>query len=140
MSYHWNGNNPIPTSEKLFNFLDPAATGEKIMDGSRIADGVACTGMTGCDVVGVESELLATEGWSLYPNPAGEWVVLQVPTGVEVAEVRLYDGQGRFVRRWGRTEVSAPLGVGDLVPGPYLVTVETTSGVTATQQLHVTGR
>lgn len=140
MSYHWNGNNPIPTSEKLFNFLDPAATGEKIMDGSRIADGVACTGMTGCDVVGVESELLATEGWSLYPNPAWEWVVLQVPTGVEVAEVRLYDGQGRFVLRWGKNEVAAPLGVGDLVPGLYLVTVETTSGVTATQQLHVTGR
>jgi hypothetical protein len=139
-SYHWNGNNPIPASQKLFNFLDPAGTGEKIMDGSRIVDGVACEGASGCDVVGVEQELLSTWGWSVHPNPARDGFRLQLPSDLECVEVRLYDAMGRWVRSWTGLACTAELAVGDLEPGTYLVTIETASGVTATQRLQVTGR
>lgn len=139
-SYHWNGNNPIPTSMKLFNFLDPAGTGEKIMDGSRIVDGVACEGSSGCDIVGVEQEQLTTWGWSMHPNPARDVFRLQLPAGLEAVEVRLYDAMGRWVRNWTGLACASGLAVGDLAPGTYLVTIETTSGVTATQRLQVAGR
>ena len=101
---------------------------------------MACEGSSGCDIVGVEQEQLTTWGWSMHPNPARDVFRLQLPAGLEAVEVRLYDAMGRWVRNWTGLACASGLAVGDLAPGTYLVTIETTSGVTATQRLQVAGR
>ncbi|MEY5044597.1 MAG: Secretion system C-terminal sorting domain, partial [Bacteroidota bacterium] len=83
---------------------------------------------------------LSTWGWSVHPNPARDGFRLQLPSDLECVEVRLYDAMGRWVRSWTGLACTAELAVGDLEPGTYLVTIETASGVTATQRLQVTGR
>ena len=47
MSYHWDGSNPTPASQKLNVLLDPAGTGEERLDGSY--RNVAEDGTVTCD-------------------------------------------------------------------------------------------
>jgi hypothetical protein len=140
LSYHWDGNNPISEAEKLKYFLDPAGTGEEILDGSLVGEGdLPCDGTTVCGIVEVEEEILATTGFQLFPNPAAAGaassVRLSLPGDMPLKEVRIYDAQGRLI------DALLPDASGSLVrtwtPGVHFVTIETQAGVTATRKLFV---
>ncbi len=140
LSYHWDGNNPISEDEKLKYFLDPANTGEEILDGSLVGDGdLPCDGTTVCGIVEVEEEILATAGFQLFPNPVAAGglasVRIALPGDMTLKEVRIYDAQGRLV------DALLPNASGSLVrtwmPGVHFVTIETQAGVTATRKLLV---
>lgn len=137
MSYHWDGPNPITTAEKLQAFLDPAGTGEEILDGTYIGEGSSCEPEDFCTALNVESTLLTRPSWAMYPNPASGEVQMALPTTLAVVDVRVYDAQGRMVRTWSDATGVSTFSVSGLPSGLYYVTVRSPSGASGTQALRV---
>ncbi|MGB1076042.1 MAG: T9SS type A sorting domain-containing protein [Flavobacteriales bacterium] len=140
-SYHWDGSNPIDNAEKLKHFLDPAGTGEEIMDGSLVGQGnLPCDGSAVCGIVEVEEEILAHSAFNLFPNPvaAGKQNVrLNLPSGIEVSELRVYDQMGRCIHTHRPADSANPQLQMTWTAGAYYITLETPSGVTSTSRLLV---
>ena len=86
MSYHWDGPNPIPTSAKLKALLDPAGTGEEVMDGSYVQmdeEGNVSCGVDNESVDGqVEEQFVA--GLKVSPNPSAGMVRVVLPVGFDL--------------------------------------------------------
>ncbi|MFT5147494.1 MAG: lysyl endopeptidase [Glaciecola sp.] len=83
MNKHWIENpNPIPL--KLRSWLDPAATGLSLFDGS----------LNPC-VVGIESESFL-ENMKMYPNPANSYVIISQDEGFE-GSILVFDQRGKLV-------------------------------------------
>lgn len=139
MSYHWDGNNPIPEAEKLFNFLDPLGTGAEVLDGSyRTEFEMPCAEQSVCGTVDIEEEWLRKNEWSLIPNPANSMVTLQWSGDLKASEVRLYDQMGRPVEVVSLSGLQSPqFSVAHLASGLYYVTLQTEGGATATRKLLV---
>jgi hypothetical protein len=136
MSYHWDGPNPISAAEKLEPFLDPAGTGEEVLDGTYIGSGVNCEPQSFCSVLSVESTLLTGGAWQLFPNPATAEVNIQSPDQLTIQEVRVYDAQGRMVLTEKGFSVQR-FSVAGLTSGLYYITVRTEAGASGTQVLKV---
>ncbi len=87
MSYHWTGN-PNQAQDKLRYWLDPQNTGTLILDGSAnpcSPSAVAEVGMGAAPGV--------------YPNPANEQLSIDLPEGIQRADlIELVDASGRVVR------------------------------------------
>ena len=63
MSYHWDGNNPIPEQDKLKYFLDPENTGLETLHGSYVGTGdTPCGGFGACDNTEVSGTILEGMG------------------------------------------------------------------------------
>lgn len=137
LSYHWDGPNPIAAAEKLKAFLDPAGTGEEIMDGTYIGEGTNCEPQSFCTALSVESTLLTRPSWTLYPNPASDEVRLEVPATLHVVDLRVYDAQGRQVDQISNGNGIRTFSVSGLPSGLYYITVRSTSGASGTQTLQV---
>jgi hypothetical protein len=137
MSYHWDGNNPISSADKLFNFLDPIGTGQEVLDGSYVTDlEVPCAEQTTCGVVEVEEEWLIENEWSIRPNPARDRVYVDWSGEVQAAELRFYDALGRPVAQFDVRQKAVPAAdVSGWAQGVYYVTLETAAGATATRKL-----
>lgn len=137
MSYHWDGNNPISESEKLFNFLDPLGTGQEILDGSYVTDlEVPCAEQSVCGVVELEEQWLLTHEWAVRPNPARDRIYVDWSGDIRAVELRLYDGLGRPVMAFDVRQMDVPsANVQGLAPGVYFITLETEGGATATRKL-----
>lgn len=140
MSYHWEGNNPIPSSWKLKEFLDPDNTGEKILHGSYVGEGAQpCSQFNACADTDVPGLVLENEGWTISPNPAMDAATIQMPSGAPLTDIRIYDAGGRIL------ESIHPLVVGETFAlelskynaGLYYVTVRTTDGTSSTLKLIV---
>ena len=140
MSYHWEGNNPIPSSWKLKEFLDPDNTGEKILHGSYAGEGAQpCSQFNACADTDVPGLVLENEGWTISPNPAIDAATIQMPSGAPLTDIRIYDAGGRIL------ESIQPLVVGETFAlelskydsGLYYFTVRTTDGTSSTLKLIV---
>jgi|GEM_PF-2637003 len=75
----------------------------------------------------------AAQAWSVYPNPAaGSAQLAGLPA---VAQVRVYDAQGRLVRELPPASTVAPRTLGGLAPGLYLLQVTHTAAPYRSQRL-----
>ena len=77
--------------------------------------------------VGVNDVVATTEGFSFYPNPATN--VLNVVTADKLVSATIYSVNGALVK----TATNKAIDVSDLDKGMYLLTVQTTNGVTQTR-------
>jgi hypothetical protein len=137
LSYHWDGPNPISTNEKLKAFLDVAGTGEEILDGTYVGDGTSCEPEDFCAALSVESTLLTSTVWRMYPNPASDWVRMDIPSQLQVVELRVYDAQGRRIESLVNPSGISEFSVAGWPAGLYFITVRSTSGASGTQSLRV---
>ena len=140
MSYHWDGNNPIPVNERLKNYLDPSDTGVDYLHGSYVGTGdTPCGGFGACDATEVPGQILESFGWTLSPNPVANYTLITMPKGAPLSEVRVYDAAGRIVTNLlpSNDVEKFNLDVSDLKTGLHYVTVRTTDGSSSTQKLVV---
>lgn len=137
LSYHWDGPNPITAAEKLRAFLDPANTGEEVLDGAYIGEGTACDPQGFCTALSVESTLLTGTAWTLYPNPAEDRVHLDLPAQLRIVDVRIYDSHGRRLQVFEHVNGLDGFSVAGWPAGLYYVTVRSASGASGTQVLQV---
>ena len=137
MSYHWDGNNPISEDEKLFNFLDPIATGQEILDGSYVTElEVPCAEQSLCGVVEIEEEWLLSNPWAVRPNPARNTIYIDWSGEIQAAHMRIYDQMGRPVLSCDVQQMTVPTAdVSSLSSGAYFITLETEGGAMATRKL-----
>lgn len=102
-----------PTNNKLYYSYNPGSFGQwQIYEMSTTGTGSLM--LTGCSGVGVEESYVPTEGISVYPNPAADYINVR---GNNVRMIEVYDETGRLVL-WSfgnRTDVSG------LAPGYYTV-------------------
>lgn len=141
MSYHWEGNNPIPESQRLAAFLDPNGTGQKVQHGSYITtdlDGApSCSEWGSCEATSVEHAFLV--GLVLAPNPMSDVLTVAVPAGHRVVELRMFDNLARLVATQrplqgeGKWEWHVP----GLSSGVHFVTFTTADGLMATRKVVV---
>jgi hypothetical protein len=139
MSYHWDGNNPISEEEMLYNFLDPIASGQEVLDGSYVTElEVPCAEQSVCGVVEIEEAWLLNNDWAVRPNPAQDAIFVDWPGDIRAEELRIYDALGRPVLQVDVRNMDVPQAdVRRLKSGLYYVTVETTGGAMATRKVIV---
>lgn len=139
MSYHWDGNNPIPEQDKLKYFLDPNSTGIEYLHGSYVGEGAQpCGGFGACDETEVSGQILETFGWDISPNPASNSALITMPNGAPLLEVRIYDASGRIVESNFPGDVEFfNLDLSNLNVGLHYITVRTIGGASSTQKLLV---
>ena len=139
MSYHWDGNNPIPEQDKLKYFLDPENTGQETLHGSYVGTGdTPCGGFGACDDTEVSGTILEGMGWTISPNPAANNALITMPHGAPLSEIRIYDASGRLVESITPGEVEYyTLDVSEMSSGLHYLTVRTTDGTSSTQKLIV---
>lgn len=139
MSYHWDGNNPIPETDKLKYFLDPDNTGTEVLHGSYVGEGdQPCGNFFACADTNVPGEILENEGWTISPNPAMDAAVITMPTGAPLTELRIYDAGGRLlesINPMSSTKYTVQLS--GYQSGLYYLTVRTTDGASSTLKLVV---
>lgn len=87
ISYHWQSN-PGPSSMRLKNFLDPAATGTLSMDGSYDPCGM---------YVGIAGTDAPVGHLQVWPNPATDAVVVSFPGQTREGLLEVHDMGGRMV-------------------------------------------
>jgi hypothetical protein len=137
MSYHWDGANPIPTSMRLKAFLDPAGTGEELMDGSYVQEdgngNVSCDMYTSCDASKVEDRFLS--GLTVVPNPSRDMVTITLPAGFELSRVQWFDARGRELGSEFSTGLSRELDLSAWGTGVRYLTVTTVDGWTTTRRV-----
>ncbi len=142
MSHHWELN-PNVAAEKLRVWLDPIGSGPnateaplKVMHGAYRSESALACGMTGqCDAVGIEEEVALQQLVTLSPNPTMNDVFIRTDASVNLALIRVFDGQGRLVN-----EISNPIAVNHIPmasfdAGIYYVYLETASGTGITQRI-----
>ena len=66
---------------------------------------------------------------SLYPNPATDFLTLQLPRNVSNTQIRIYDLLGTLKIMDTKHASFARIAVGDLRPGVYVVEVSSPAGV-----------
>jgi hypothetical protein len=138
MSYHWDGPNPIPASHKLNIFLDPSGSGQDIIYGSYVGEGeTPCGDFGACSATEVSGIALETDGFSLSPNPALDFVIVSMPVNAPLTELRIYDAQGRIVETITPSDMNDEftLSVAGLSRGLHYITVRTLDGTSSTLKL-----
>ena len=93
-------------------------------------------------VTGV-NETLSSESFelaqqiSVYPNPAQDFINIQVPTELEIASIEVMDVNGRVVgmQNSGFNQNTHQMSLSGLTSGLYLVTVRTTSGASVQRKI-----
>jgi hypothetical protein len=140
MSYHWDGNNPIPVLDRLKYHLDPTDTGLEILHGSYVGTGdTPCGGFGACDATEVPGQILETFDWTIIPNPVSSNALITMPHGAPLSNIRIYDAAGRIVKTVSPANSVEffNVDVSDLSSGLHYVTVRTTDGESSTQKLVV---
>lgn len=140
MSYHWDGSNPIPTSQHLNNFLDPSGSGQEIIYGSYVGEGDhPCGNFGACSSTEIQGMILENKGWSFSPNPAFNQIQIQMPSGAKLSELRIYDALGRLEESIIPSvfEEKLLVSVMQLPEGLHYLTVRTPDGTSSTLKLIV---
>ena len=99
MSYHWDGSNPTPASQKLNVLLDPVGSGEERLGGSyrNVAeDGtLTCDAFDACEATAVEEAFLS--GLTVAPNPTTGRIEVHIPEGHALVKMQVFDAMGRVL-------------------------------------------
>lgn len=74
-------------------------------------------------IVGFDDNPLSS--LSVYPNPASDYVTVQLPSGIELQSVAVYDVLGKLV---SNEIVNNQINVSQLTQGVYLLTIQTSAG------------
>ena len=139
MSFHWNGNNPIPAEEKLEAFLDPIGSGQQVLDGSYVTEEESpCAEQTVCGVVEVEELWLMENEWTLLPNPARDQLFVDWSGEIQAAEILIFDAAGRKVLTADVRNMPTPtVSLTGFESGMYFLTLFTAGGASATRKFLV---
>ena len=139
MSFHWNGNNPIPAEEKLEAFLDPIGSGQQVLDGSYVTEEESpCAEQTVCGVVEVEELWLMENEWTLLPNPARDQLFVDWSGEIQAAEILIFDAAGRKVLTADVRNMPTPtVTLAGFESGMYFLTLFTAGGASATRKFLV---
>jgi hypothetical protein len=119
------------------------AAGTRDKDGRRINDPFPTPFPAGgfdLDAVGVihaapanVSPATAFAGLTIYPNPAGEELVLALPPQSGVCRVSVYDIAGRHALQLNGQSGSLHIPLKSLAPGSYFITIQSDKGATCTR-------
>lgn len=75
------------------------------------------------NIVGIDDNLLTQV--SVYPNPATDYVTVQLPAGIELQSVAIYDVLGKLVTN---KITNNQINVSQFTQGVYLLTIQTSQG------------
>jgi len=78
-----------------------------------------------CSATGLDQTSEST--WKIYPNPAGDYIIVDSYKGIQPSEsvrYRLFDAQGRVVRRGRITDSSFRINLESFSPGIYSLELE----------------
>jgi hypothetical protein len=67
-----------------------------------------------------------TQNIAIYPNPANNLIILDIPNSIELKQIKVFDAMGRLVLKEARN--LAQIDVSSLTSGIFLVRIETESG------------
>ena len=108
-----------------------------LCDSAHRSGWTLATFATDADTTAIAEAHANTANFTLYPNPAKEQIICQLPdAGAEEAELTIYDAMGRVVMRQHLTSSSQPISLTSLPAGLYTLTLQT-GGKKFTQRLSV---
>ncbi|MEM7572685.1 MAG: T9SS type A sorting domain-containing protein [Bacteroidota bacterium] len=81
----------------------------------------------------VRDEIQATLAPTVFPNPAYEQITIEAPEGEQLAELQLYDSQGRQLRNVSTVAERLQLNTADLPPSTYWLVTRYASGAVSRQ-------
>ncbi len=90
-----------------------------------------------CDFVGIGDQVL-TQGIRLYPNPAGNYVVVEISPESKVETIRVYSLDGKMVRQQTAVQTMNTIDLSGLGSGIYFVRAENVSGNGEMKKLIIT--
>ncbi|HHZ97806.1 MAG TPA: T9SS type A sorting domain-containing protein, partial [Flavobacteriales bacterium] len=106
--------------------------------GSYVGEGeTPCGDFGACSATEVSGIALETDGFSLSPNPALDFVIVSMPVNAPLTELRIYDAQGRIVETITPSDMNDEftLSVAGLSRGLHYITVRTLDGTSSTLKL-----
>jgi len=127
-SFHWTSPATQQGSVKFYAAGNAANGNGSANDG---ADQTVTTSTSAIAVLGVSRE--AQFDFAMYPNPATEYVNIQLPTEISKAEVNVYDLTGRLLKTAMITSEMQVIDVRHLSTGIYVLQIHA-DGKTGTQQ------
>ena len=75
---------------------------------------------------------------TVYPNPAQDFITVELSDGTEIDNITLYDIQGRLVETFPETSLqTAKLDVHHLPTGTYILHIRTTNALEFIRKIHV---
>ena len=75
---------------------------------------------------------------TVYPNPAQDFITVELSDGTEIDNITLYDIQGRLVETFPETSLqTAKLDVRHLPTGTYILHIRTTNALEFIRKIHV---
>lgn len=78
------------------------------------------------EIVGVPNEI-STQAIEIFPNPASTEITLIIPSGIQIAKIRIFDMGGVEVKHVKTPQTT--INVADLSAGTYLLKAEHSSGI-----------
>ena len=138
MSFHWD-DNPNPSDEKLYLWLDPQETGATVLHGAYPDDEAAlpCGPDQACEAVADMAQMSLARDVRIQPNPARNQIHVRWDRGNWSGSSRLVfrDAAGRVLHAedwWGGAAV---VNVTDWPRGMLLMTVELPEGAQVTRRV-----
>ena len=113
---------------------------QKIIYGSYVGEGDhPCGNFGACSSTEVQGMILENKGWSFSPNPAYNQIQIQMPSGAQLSELRIYDALGRLEKSIIPSvfEETFVVSVMHLPDGLHYLTVRTPDGTSSTLKLIV---
>ena len=108
-----------------------------LCDSAHRSGWTLATFATDADTTAIAEAHANTANFTLYPNPAKEQIICQLPdAGAEEFDLTIYDAMGRVVMRQHLTSSSQPISLTSLPAGLYTLTLQT-GGKKFTQRLSV---
>ncbi len=138
MSFHWD-DNPNPSDEKLYLWLDPVGNGATVLHGAYPDDDAAvpCGPAQACEAVADIAQMDLAKDVRIQPNPAQDRIHVRWSRGEwsSAARLVLRDSAGRILTDtewWGG---SAEIDVQNWPRGLVLLTVELPGGAQSTRRV-----
>jgi hypothetical protein len=138
MSFHWD-DNPNPSDEKLYLWLDPSETGSTLLHGAYPDDEAAlpCGPAQACEAVADIAQMDLARDVQVQPNPADDRIHVRWDRGdwSGIARLVFRDATGRILHTedwWGG---AAAVDVADWPRGWVLLTVELPQGAQVTRRV-----
>lgn len=77
-----------------------------------------------CDstaVTGNSESILTNETWQMYPNPAHDFVTIELPLGAKIMEMEILDVTGRIVKTESYSGTNVVVDINTFSPGLYFI-------------------